>query len=97
MSGAAQGSKDTTKAIVSDEKAGQDQPDQQQQKPAVALEEDDEFEDFPVEGERKSVHATSKTMWTDVFYRDRLAPGRLGRSQWQHTSVGGELGRRRHE
>lgn len=39
----------TKKAVVSDTDNGTDNKDQQ--KPAAALEEDDEFEDFPVEGE----------------------------------------------
>lgn len=50
MSGAAQGNGDTGKhanATVSDSKDGS-QP--LQPKPAAQLEEDDEFEDFPVEG-----------------------------------------------
>lgn len=49
MSAAAEGSGQTTKAIVSDSasSAALKEP----QKPATALEEDDEFEDFPVEGE----------------------------------------------
>ena len=49
MSAAAEGSGQTTKAIVSDSasSAALKEP----QKPAAALEEDDEFEDFPVEGE----------------------------------------------
>ena len=50
MSGAAESNSDTTKlnANVSDSKDGS-QP-LQAQKPAAQLEEDDEFEDFPVEG-----------------------------------------------
>ncbi|MCJ1298216.1 26S proteasome complex subunit [Hypocenomyce scalaris] len=47
MSASAQGSTSTTKAVVPDEKSGETLKDQQ--KPAAALEEDDEFEDFPVE------------------------------------------------
>jgi 26 proteasome complex subunit DSS1 len=50
MSGAAQGSQNTTKAVVSDSK-DTSQP-LQPQKPGAQLEEDDEFEDFPVEGTR---------------------------------------------
>ena len=48
MSASAQGSSATTKAVANDAKNGEakDAP----QKPAAALEEDDEFEDFPVEG-----------------------------------------------
>ena len=46
MSAAAEGEGSTTKAIVSDSTATpQDQP-----KPSGTLEEDDEFEDFPVDG-----------------------------------------------
>lgn len=45
MSANAQGDLDTKKAVV------QDDASKDQQKPATALEEDDEFEDFPVEGE----------------------------------------------
>jgi hypothetical protein len=48
MSGAAQGSSNTTKAVTSDPK-DTSQP-LQPQKPGAQLEEDDEFEDFPVEG-----------------------------------------------
>lgn len=51
MSAAAQGDMNTKKAIVSDADNGADNKDQQ--KPAAALEEDDEFEDFPVEGESR--------------------------------------------
>jgi len=49
MSGAAQGTAPTSKAVVSDA-PNTDASKDQQQKPAAALEEDDEFEDFPVEG-----------------------------------------------
>ena len=48
MSGAAAGSSNTTKATVSDSK--DDSKPLQPQKTAAQLEEDDEFEDFPVEG-----------------------------------------------
>ncbi len=48
MSASAQRSSETTKAVVDDTKPGDATKDQQ--KPAAALEEDDEFEDFPVEG-----------------------------------------------
>ena len=48
MSAAAEGSGPTTKAVTPDESSPTTLKDQQ--KPAVALEEDDEFEDFPVEG-----------------------------------------------
>lgn len=48
MSGAAQADATTTKAVVSDRK--DDSQPLAPQKQAAQLEEDDEFEDFPVEG-----------------------------------------------
>ena len=48
MSAAAEGQGSTTKAVTADETSSTTLKDQQ--KPAAALEEDDEFEDFPVEG-----------------------------------------------
>lgn len=48
MSGAAEGSGPTTKATTSDPTNSSTLKDER--KPAAALEEDDEFEDFPVEG-----------------------------------------------
>ena len=48
MSASAQGSTDTKKAVVSDSKNGEPAVEQ---KANVPLEEDDEFEDFPLEGE----------------------------------------------
>ena len=48
MSAAAEGSGPTTKAVTSDPSDTSKLKDQQ--KPAAALEEDDEFEDFPVDG-----------------------------------------------
>ena len=47
MSASAEGASSTTKAVVSDQT---NEPSKDQQKPATALEEDDEFEDFPVDG-----------------------------------------------
>ncbi|KAI4269597.1 MAG: hypothetical protein Q9205_006182 [Flavoplaca limonia] len=47
MSASAEGSGPTTKAITSDPTSST--PLKDEQKPAAALEEDDEFEDFPVE------------------------------------------------
>lgn len=60
MSAAAEGSGQTTKAIVSD--SASSSALKEPPKPAAALEEDDEFEDFPVEGGSLSVKASS-------FYR----------------------------
>ncbi|KNG51370.1 dss1 sem1 domain-containing protein [Stemphylium lycopersici] len=48
MSGSAQGSSDMKKAVVNDSKNGE-QPLAPEKKAATQLEEDDEFEDFPVE------------------------------------------------
>jgi len=48
MSAAAEGSGPTSKAITSDHTNLSTMKDQE--KPAAALEEDDEFEDFPVDG-----------------------------------------------
>ena len=50
MSGSAQGAPSTAKATVTDDSKDSSKP-LQPQKPAAQLEEDDEFEDFPVEGE----------------------------------------------
>lgn len=51
MSGSAQGDLNTTKATVSDVKDKSKPMDASGNKPPAAqLEEDDEFEDFPVEG-----------------------------------------------
>lgn len=58
MSGAAQGDAATTKAVVNDNK-DTTQP-LAPQKPAAQLEEDDEFEDFPVEGTRYSFRSAAK-------------------------------------
>jgi 26 proteasome complex subunit DSS1 len=57
MSGAAQGSANTTKAVTTDSK-DTSQP-LQPQKPGAQLEEDDEFEDFPVEGMYIPSHSSS--------------------------------------
>ena len=51
MSGAAEGNANTTKATVSD--SNDTSKPLQGQKPVAQLEEDDEFEDFPVEGGRR--------------------------------------------
>lgn len=48
MSASAQGSTATTKAVVDDKP--QNGETDKDKKPAAQLEEDDEFEDFPVEG-----------------------------------------------
>ena len=49
MSAAGEGASTTAKATASDAPSGPTMKDQQKQAPA-ALEEDDEFEDFPVDG-----------------------------------------------
>lgn len=48
MSAAAEGSGQASKAVVSDSTSSSSL--KEPQKPAAALEEDDEFEDFPIEG-----------------------------------------------
>ncbi|KAM0697329.1 hypothetical protein Q7P36_003400 [Cladosporium allicinum] len=65
MSGAAQGSQNTTKAVVSDSK-DTSQP-LQPQKPGAQLEEDDEFEDFPVEDWTKEEEVGSQTAATHLW------------------------------
>lgn len=60
MSGAAQGGSSTTKAVVNDAPNGQ--PAAASAKPAPQLEEDDEFEDFPVEGMR----CCGLSSWVDL-------------------------------
>lgn len=73
-----------------------DQP-QQQQKPQV-LEEDDEFEDFPVEGTYRQLSPARRETRTDQTMAYRLAPGRsraagrLDGQRRERASVGGELG-----
>lgn len=64
MSGAAQGSVNTTKAVTSDSK-DTSQP-LQPQKPGAQLEEDDEFEDFPVEGTYASRRTGNSTVQRDA-------------------------------
>ena len=93
MSGAAQGSADTTKAVTTDSK-DTSQP-LQPQKPGAQLEEDDEFEDFPVEGTCHPIH----TPGLHLSVRDanavryRLDQGRGSRITGRcHAPVGGELG-----
>ncbi|CZT24572.1 related to SEM1 Regulator of exocytosis and pseudohyphal differentiation [Ramularia collo-cygni] len=61
MSGAADAS--STKATASDNKDNSQQP----QKPAAQLEEDDEFEDFPVEDWAKEEEVGSQTANTHLW------------------------------
>jgi hypothetical protein len=61
MSGAAQGSGSTAKQGEDEKKAqGEPQKEQQAQQPAL-LEEDDEFEDFPIEGKYCSFRRCGST------------------------------------
>lgn len=88
MSGAAQGSANTTKAVTTDSK-DTSQP-LQPQKPGAQLEEDDEFEDFPVEGAYCPIITSSLDANT---LRYRLDQGRGSRITGRcHAPVGGELG-----
>ncbi|KAJ4323768.1 26S proteasome complex subunit [Neodidymelliopsis sp. IMI 364377] len=71
MSGAAQGSSATTKAVVSDAPNGQ--PAAASAKPAPQLEEDDEFEDFPVEDwgeEETQIPGGNAHLWEESWDDD---------------------------
>ncbi|KAF4306669.1 26S proteasome complex subunit [Botryosphaeria dothidea] len=67
MSANAQGDLDTKKAVV------QDDASKDQQKPATALEEDDEFEDFPVEDweqDDTELPASNTHLWEESWDDD---------------------------
>ncbi|KAL1585251.1 hypothetical protein WHR41_05784 [Cladosporium halotolerans] len=66
MSGAAQGSQDTAKAGLASDSKDNSQP-LQPQKPGAQLEEDDEFEDFPVEDWTKEEEVGSQTTATHLW------------------------------
>ncbi|KAK5168049.1 26S proteasome complex subunit [Saxophila tyrrhenica] len=76
MSGASTGQQDTRKAVVSDSK--DDSKPLQPQKNAAQLEEDDEFEDFPVEdwakeeetGAQQSGTSTTTHLWEESWDDD---------------------------
>ncbi|WPG99643.1 Hypothetical protein R9X50_00246200 [Acrodontium crateriforme] len=72
MSGAAQSNSNKTKATMSDSTVGS-QP-LQTQKPAAQLEEDDEFEDFPVENwakeEEVGAQANNTHLWEESWDDD---------------------------
>lgn len=89
MSGAASGSQATTKATVSDSK--DESKPLQPQKPAAQLEEDDEFEDFPVEG---TLYLGINTRYLGRADKSSRLGERRGsrRTSKQHASMGGELG-----
>jgi hypothetical protein len=96
MSGAAAGGNSTAK-LQEDKKAEVD-PAKTSQQPSQpnTLEEDDEFEDFPVEGElpTQNYSGSLRQMQAVLTYcaLSRLDTGG-SRGTWrQHTSVGGELG-----
>jgi hypothetical protein len=96
MSGAAAGSNATAK-LQEDKKAEID-PAKTSQQPSQpnTLEEDDEFEDFPVEGELQPriIRGHFVQMRAMLTYRalSRLDTGGSRSTRRQHTSVGGELG-----
>ncbi|KAF2717744.1 hypothetical protein K431DRAFT_288269 [Polychaeton citri CBS 116435] len=72
MSGAATGDTNTTKQTVSDNK--DTSKPLQPQKPAAQLEEDDEFEDFPVEDwpkeEEMGAQAANTHLWEESWDDD---------------------------
>jgi hypothetical protein len=89
MSAAAQGSMATTKAVVEDKnKNGETDKDK---KPAAQLEEDDEFEDFPIEGGSSSI-LSCKIRRTGTNEARRLDRRGYANSRRDDTFVGGELG-----
>ena len=96
MSAAAEGSSSTTKAVTSDETSGPTLKDQQ--KPAAALEEDDEFEDFPVEGKPTTPFFLFSPLPLSVSALTSLREFRLaarrrrGARRTEYASVGGKLG-----
>jgi hypothetical protein len=92
MSGAAQADASTTKATVSDRK--DDSQPLAPQKQAAQLEEDDEFEDFPVEGVLTLPSSQSDTQLIVAINRLARRGGArfIRRRSRNHTSVGGELG-----
>ncbi|KAF2842410.1 hypothetical protein M501DRAFT_1055112 [Patellaria atrata CBS 101060] len=73
MSGSVQASSTTAKATVNDTKDNGETP-KEQQKPATQLEEDDEFEDFPVEGapqqEETELPSGSTHLWEESWDDD---------------------------
>ncbi|KAF1930829.1 uncharacterized protein M421DRAFT_418305 [Didymella exigua CBS 183.55] len=71
MSGAAQGGASTTKAVANEATNGQ--PAAASAKPAPQLEEDDEFEDFPVEDwgeEETQTHGDKTHLWEESWDDD---------------------------
>ncbi|KAF2145781.1 uncharacterized protein K452DRAFT_295349 [Aplosporella prunicola CBS 121167] len=76
MSASAQGNPDTKKAVVDDKAQGESLMDEKKTG-AGALEEDDEFEDFPVEGdptdweqEDAEIPAASTHLWEESWDDD---------------------------
>jgi hypothetical protein len=91
MSGAAQGSATTVKLGDDKKTGGESQKEQATQQPAL-LEEDDEFEDFPVEGQFPLLlRPAPYTLLISMYCRlDRGGEQSTGR---KCTPLGGELGR----
>jgi hypothetical protein len=92
MSGAAQADASTTKATVSDRK--DDSQPLAPQKQAAQLEEDDEFEDFPVEGVLTLPSSQYDTQLIVAINRLARRGGArfIRRRSRNYTSMGGELG-----
>ncbi|KAI9786509.1 MAG: hypothetical protein M1835_003051 [Candelina submexicana] len=80
MSASAQGSSETTKAVVDDTKPSD--AAKEQQKPAAALEEDDEFEDFPVEGRFCESHT-----WRHYMMWNKTADSNLSIEDWSQEDA----------
>ncbi|KAI9797603.1 MAG: hypothetical protein M1833_005386 [Piccolia ochrophora] len=83
MSGAAEGSAVTTKAVVSDPSSSE--PAKEQQKPTAALEEDDEFEDFPVEDwgpEDTDVPKDNTHLWEESWDDDDTSEDFSAQLKW---------------
>ena len=101
MSAAPQAPSSATKAVTPDTKAAE--PAKDVQKPGATLEEDDEFEDFPVEGAclTRSLSLShlirgsrsSRGFMPLLMTASRLDPRGSRGAGGQHPPVGGELGR----
>lgn len=94
MSASAEGAGATTKATTSEPPTGPTMKDQQ--KPAAALEEDDEFEDFPVDSMSPGNYAINEMELILGFRRlarvGERGSAQFGECQCYDAFVGRELG-----